>query len=303
MQTVENESCEKETAVKNEKTEKTPIIAMAGSDAALFERYRCTDVERRLTLAGDPLVPAELLAALSRDMSRPEVRGHYLRPTVASVAAANPSLPLEEMERLVASESLTDRLDVAKNPALPLRLVGRLLDDENVSVRTQAARHPRLTPDMLELLLGSRNWFVRKSAVANLNATPEMLAALADDEDVQGAVAGNPNTPVEVLLRLAEIDEPEVREGLSDNPKTPAEVLLRLATDEDDEVRLNVACNPNVPLEALHILEDDFEDTVANAAREWLPQRFPHLVRIEPGSPLYERLFGKGAKGGGEGDN
>lgn len=74
---------------------------------------------------------------------------------------------------------------------------------------------------------------------------------------VRRVVAGNPNTPKQVLARLAEDRLPGIRRRVAENPRTPLEALSRLATDADSDVRLAVAENPNTPPEILATLSED----------------------------------------------
>jgi hypothetical protein len=68
---------------------------------------------------------------------------------------------------------------------------------------------------------------------------------------VRRVVAGNPNTPRQVLLRLAEDRSVLIRSAVAANPKSPPDLLRVLSTDESSEVRLAVAENINAPWELL----------------------------------------------------
>lgn len=84
----------------------------------------------------------------------------------------------------------------------------------------------------------------------------EMQAEL-DVLQVRRVVAGNPNTPRQVLARLAEDESAYIRKSVAVNPKTPADVLKRLASDQNGEVRLAVAENPHIPADILDMLVND----------------------------------------------
>ena len=58
---------------------------------------------------------------------------------------------------------------------------------------------------------------------------------------VRRVVAGNPNTPKQVLARLGDDASEAIRRAVAENPKTPVDLLKRLAFDGHPEVRLAVA--------------------------------------------------------------
>lgn len=98
---------------------------------------------------------------------------------------------------------------------------------------------------------------------SNLNSTDNesQAAPLSSKEfdiyHVRRVVAGNPNTPKQVLSRLSEDSMPTIRQRVAENPKTPTDVLVNLSGDEHSDVRLAVAENPNTPPEILAVLADD----------------------------------------------
>jgi HEAT repeat protein len=89
-----------------------------------------------------------------------------------------------------------------------------------------------------------------------LKVRGQMQAEL-DVLQVRKVVAGNPNTPRQVLARLAEDSSAYIRKSVAVNPKTPPDVLKRLASDQNSEVRLAVAENPHIPAEILAMLVED----------------------------------------------
>lgn len=74
---------------------------------------------------------------------------------------------------------------------------------------------------------------------------------------VRRVVAGNPNTPKQVLSRLSDDDISAIRRGVAENPKTPVDILRKLANDKCPEVRLAVAENPQTPQDTLSMLSED----------------------------------------------
>jgi len=95
-----------------------------------------------------------------------------------------------------------------------------------------------------------------KVAEEELKIRNQMQAEL-DVLQVRKVVAGNPNTPRQVLARLAEDSSAYIRKSVAINPKTPPDVLKRLASDQNSEVRLAVAENPHIPAEILEMLVAD----------------------------------------------
>ncbi len=81
----------------------------------------------------------------------------------------------------------------------------------------------------------------------------------ADGEimQVRRVVAGNPNTPKQVLTRLGDDRSEAIRRAVAENPKTPVDMLKKLAYDRDGDVRLAVAENVHTPRETLSVLAND----------------------------------------------
>ena len=69
---------------------------------------------------------------------------------------------------------------------------------------------------------------------------------LNSDYIVRCLVAGNSNTPVDVLTELAKDSDWYIRCLVARNPNTPVDVLTELAKDSDCDVRRNVAGNPKL---------------------------------------------------------
>jgi len=69
---------------------------------------------------------------------------------------------------------------------------------------------------------------------------------LNSDWDVRSFVAGNPNTPADVLTELAKDSYCDVRSFVAGNPNTPADMLTELAKDSHWHVRRHAAGNPKL---------------------------------------------------------
>ena len=100
-----------------------------------------------------------------------------------------------------------------------------------------------------------------RQRIARTTKSENMLMSLSKDSDkyTRGYVAGNENTPVDILVLLAKDNDPIVRRYLCDNDSTPYDILEMLAQDEDKAVRNNIAANHNVSSKTLDILASDID--------------------------------------------
>jgi len=127
----------------------------------------------------------------------------------------------------------------------------------------------------------------------------EITAPRVTDEadGVRRNVAGNPNTPVEVLIKLSTDENKDVRSSVAWNRNTPVEVLIKLASDENEDVRSSVAGNPNTPVEVLIKLSND-ADTKVVSALVGNPRTPDHLLD-EPEFNLLQTLIDAESRGSG----
>lgn len=118
----------------------------------------------------------------------------------------------------------------------------------------------------------TRSLHVRYIVAGNPNTPKEVLAKLSCDvlESVRRRVADNPRTPVTALMQLAHDPSVDVRLSVAENPNTPAEMLEQLAADDDVDVRYGVAENPHIPAEYLRQLSEDCNPYVACRAQKTL---------------------------------
>ena len=70
-------------------------------------------------------------------------------------------------------------------------------------------------------------------------------------------IAGNPETPIEVIRQLYTADSPAVRERVAANPTTPPDILAILAGDKEPYVRIALAENSRLPKATAEVLCDD----------------------------------------------
>ncbi len=60
-------------------------------------------------------------------------------------------------------------------------------------------------------------------------------------------IAGNPDTPVEVMRKLCMAANSNICERLAANPNTPTDIMEKLAVNEDPFVRASLAENVALP--------------------------------------------------------
>ncbi|MBI4532807.1 MAG: hypothetical protein HY711_02580 [Candidatus Melainabacteria bacterium] len=149
---------------------------------------------------------------------------------------------------------------------------GHRLIDEAARVISELSSGVRGKSQPLELDASMRTLHVRYIVAGNPNTPKEVLARLANDtlENIRRRVAENPRTPVSVLLQMASDPNIDVRLSVAENPNTPPEVLEQLAADDNVDVRYGVAENPHIPAEILVRLADDDNPYVACRAQKTL---------------------------------
>src|SRR5215470_14643820 len=128
------------------------------------------------------------------------------------------------------------------------------------------------TPRCSDRDVSTRTLHVRYIVAGNPNTPKEVLAKLANDtlENIRRRVAENPRTPITALVQMARDPSVEVRLSVAENANTPAEVLEQLAQDDDLDVRYGVAENPHIPAEILIRLAEDDNPYVACRAQKTL---------------------------------
>ncbi len=207
--------------------------------------------------------------------------------------------PVEELTEFARDPEPKVRENVARNSGAPANLLLQLATDVCEEVRQCVSFNRATPPDALRQLCKDAVPQIRQFAAYHKSCPTDMLEALsADEPKVRGAVAGNPETPVETLRRLASdaachdalARNPKVpmevlaelwssatadsREALAHNPSLPVPLLLEIAALPEDALRAVVAANPSLPTAAAERLADDHAPTVrrAVAARDDLPE-------------------------------
>lgn len=131
----------------------------------------------------------------------------------------------------------------------------------------------------IEIAVSAVRLYVRVNDASSPRSSPARLRQLyesalgSDDNDLMMHLAGNPNTPSDLLERLASDQYLSVRGRVALNPNTPARVLRGLARDPDPDVRRWLTGNPSCPREVLISLQRDPNDPVRADARYYSRQR------------------------------
>lgn len=147
----------------------------------------------------------------------------------------------------------------------------RLHDLDSVALRALASRKDTPKPILLALA-GSENILIREAVAENTNAGSEILSLLALDvnEDVRRRVASNSSTSGDVLRLLAEdsatwylgnYSREWIKKAVAGNSNTPPEILDAFVRFESrgkalfvlcgDDVATEAAKNPRMPIEGL----------------------------------------------------
>jgi hypothetical protein len=102
------------------------------------------------------------------------------------------------------------------------------------------------------------------------------------DSAIRARVAGNPSLSRGQLFDLANDDVAEVRIAVAENPATPASFIELLAEDESVDVRFAIAENHNTPSYILSMLVRDENPYVADRALRTLERIWPSSVTNLP---------------------
>ena len=108
-------------------------------------------------------------------------------------------------------------------------------------------------PDELARFANDPDWEVRSAVAGNWNTPAEILAELAHDdrERVIWHVINNQKVPTHILRECANSDSFTVRRWVAESRNTPAEILADLANDKIVPVMQAALANPNLPKDVL----------------------------------------------------
>ncbi|GAA3172219.1 hypothetical protein [Nonomuraea salmonea] len=219
----------------------------------------------RLAVAENQWAPEEALIALSR---HPDLM-------LSEAAAANPALPVQEIDVIQTGGVLGARMGVLRHPAARRRNADWAATDPDEPVRCRAACSPLTSRAWLERLAADPCDGVRGAAATNPHTPPGSLRLLAGEPRwyTRGCVAANPSSPLDALARLAEDPEWSVRRTLAAHTSIP-ELVDRLAGDDNEIVRAKAAGNPACPAA-----------TLARLAASRSPARVREAVAANPATP------------------
>ena len=120
--------------------------------------------------------------------------------------------------------------------------------------------------NILDILAKDKDWYIRCNVAGNSNTPTEILTILAKDKNNSVISFVAKNTPIEILTILSEEAYWIIRSGVAVNYNTPAKILNILAKDEHGSVRYNVVFNPNVTIGILKELINDEQKWVKDQA-------------------------------------
>ncbi len=82
------------------------------------------------------------------------------------------------------------------------------------------------------------------------------------------AIAGNPNTPSEILSRISDDDNLEILRELAKNPNSPPALLWELSKHQRYLIKIDVLQNPSLNKDILKAMLNDHDARVRKAAKD-----------------------------------
>ncbi|MEU5869587.1 hypothetical protein ABZ815_51080 [Nonomuraea sp. NPDC047529] len=200
----------------------------------------------RVAVARNVFTPGAVLAELARSDDG----------LISNTSAANPGLPLEDLEAAFLLGTVTARHGALLHPGVPQHIVDVAAEDPTWMVRCAAAAHARATPAALARLAVDQDAVVRAAAAGNPALPPHLTPMLAADSDrhVRARLAGNLACPAAAIDRLAHDPDPWVARAVAQAPALTEAAAVLLAADPTPEVRAKLAGNPACPARLLAAL-------------------------------------------------
>ncbi|WP_439675536.1 hypothetical protein [Embleya sp. MST-111070] len=255
-----------------------------GSESAISYRLLArADAERivwgeapahyRYYAAGNPHLPADLVAVLGRDPD-PAVRYQVsMRRELTEGQRAAIDYRVPELE------DLDDAVRYVARPAAGTP--DTWARSAHAGVRRIAACAGGLSGEARDVLAGDSDLGVRVLTCRHqVGVAPELLlgAYRTFRGRNRGRLTWRPGFPTRGLARFADDPDPGMRELVLRDPDAPTEVVVRLLADPERRVRTALARHPGVPVERLLALLDDPELGPSAAANPALPVAVTHRI-------------------------
>lgn len=194
----------------------------------------------------------------------------------------DPSDRFDYPDRPDRPDRTLEHLDPAEHPACLKTHVSSDVEARTTQLQQGADEDGNNKSSPRELtqsqLLGELNVLhVRRVVAGNPNTPRQVLLRLSEDKSVliRSAVAANPKTPIELLRVLSDDKSSEVRLAVAENNNAPWDLLLKVAGDTDADVRFGMAENPYMPEDILLSLLQDENPFVAWRALKTLDMLNP----------------------------
>jgi len=144
--------------------------------------------------------------------------------------ASNPNLNPGLMKLLAESKNEQVRTELAQNSRLTLDLITLLSTDKVKQVQSSIAENPSTPPEILMSLSKEKDkdLDIKSSLAKNPHTPPFILEELMNFDELKSDIAQNPSSPQNVLKELAIDDDPQIRRYVAGNQNTPADVLKDL---------------------------------------------------------------------------
>jgi pentose-5-phosphate-3-epimerase len=265
---------------------------------------------RSLSLASSKKASPETLAKLAKEKDE-EIR---------AAVAANKNTAPETLLLLAKDKSDDVRENVADNPNCPMEVLKTLVRDKNYLIRGGLAMRDDLTEEMQKILSKDKESFVRDMLAQNKSTPHEILFSLSKDSStwvrdkalknanlhddavenfenpfsVKLAVAGNRNTPNDILETFSTNAEPTFDDGkrtslmigVAGNTLIPEVVASRLVKSKDKEVLKVLASNPSLPKECLEELVEASLKRLKSGKSDWIDRELELGLAVNPKSPV-----------------
>ena len=166
--------------------------------------------------------------------------------------AQNPFTPANILEKLARSRNIDTRADVASNSSTPLHVLEELALDNDEEVLFSLACNENISLEIINQLASKINY-----DISHISKKDYYLIL---------GLAGNPQTPQQMLRAWENHKSSEVRANLANNSNTSIDVLESLSNDTNQTVLWNVGNNPNTPLKILEKLAENQDECICRVA-------------------------------------